>query len=69
MVKNAVKRKVFLTLEREDSFSGKVSCGDPSSVYLRFVEVTVIPEETEHNCPCRLFHDEGLTCEHVIALL
>ena len=69
LVKGAIKRKVFLTSEQETCFTGKVSRGDPNSVYPRFVEVSVWPEELHHNCPCKFFQEEGLTCEHVIALL
>ena len=69
LVKDALKRKVFLTEEHDDRFAGKVSCGDPNSVYPRYIEVAVIPEESDHKCPCRLYQEEGFTCEHVIALL
>ena len=69
LVKEAVKRRVFLTCEREDSFVGKISCGNPNSAFPCFVEVAVWPEEAHHNCPCKLYDEEGITCEHVIALM
>ena len=69
LVKGAVRRKVFITKERETFFCGKVSTGNPNSQYPKYIEVNVEPENQESYCSCMLFQEEGIRCEHIIALL
>ena len=69
LAKEAVRRKVFITLDRDDVFHGKVSSGDPNSPLPKFLEVKVIPSEWESYCPCMLYQEEGIRCVHIIALL
>ena len=69
LVKGAVKRKVFLTQERDTWFCGKVSTGDPNVPYPRYIEVIVETTDQESHCSCMFFQEEGMRCEHIIALL
>ena len=68
LVKEAMKRKVFVTQEREDFFCGKVSTGR-NSQYQRYVEVSVEPSTQESHCPCMFYQELGMRCHHIIALL
>ena len=69
LVKEAIRRKVFITQEREDYCRGKVSTGNTDSPCTKFIEVVVIPYDQESHCPCLFFEEEGLRCVHSIALL
>ena len=68
LVKGALKRKVFITTEQEEFVCGKVSRGTNSS-FPRYIEVAVNTEAIESNCPCMFYQENGLCCEHIIALL
>ena len=65
----AIRRKVFITLDKEDAIHGKVSSGDPNSAIPKFVEVRVMLSEWEFHCPCMQFEEVGIPCVHVIALI
>ena len=65
----AIRRKVFITLDKEDVIHGKVSSGDPNSAIPKFVEVRVMLSEWEFHCPCMQFEEVGIPCVHVIALI
>ena len=69
LAQEAIKRKVFITQEREDYYCGKVSTGNPNSPCPRFIQVIVIPTEQDSNCPCMFVQEEGMSCVHIIALL
>ena len=69
LTKHAIRKKVFITLDREDAIHGKVSSGDPNSPLPKCLEVKVLPDEWESCCPCMLHQEEGIRCVHTIALM
>ena len=69
LVKGAATRKVFITQERDTFVCGKVSRSNSTSGYPRYIEVTVDPEAKESHCGCMFYQEEGLCCEHIIALM
>ena len=69
LCKIAVKRKVFVTLNREDVLHGKVASGNPNSTLPKFVQVRVILDDWDSYCPCMLYQEEGFRCSHIIALM
>ena len=68
LVKGALKRKVFITQERDNYVCGKVSRESHSS-FPRYIEVAADTEAIESNCPCMFYQENGMCCEHIIALL
>ena len=64
----ASKRKVELLEHNYPIYRGRVSCSDFSNPF-GYIEVSIDVETKEVKCPCRLFEEEALLCQHLQALL